>query len=143
MVIQISILDIYDCRSVSLVRTIENFENSYSSDIRVIFWKFDGEVLLMSEGYTEILTCPAHDLILKTRNLGYITLGSILEKLKTFNYILTSGLKVNDLDHSGNSCARQFLPVDTIISDLESKRQKIKVRVIMLLSVVQELRANL
>ena len=89
----------------------------------------------------EPLTCPASNPIEKTRNLGYISLGTNLEKLKSYGYILPSGFNVNDLDegkgiqetlkeraakYHKNKCARPYLPVDKIINDLQLKRNQNK-----------------
>ena len=61
--------------------------------------KIDWEKCCLCQGHKpEPLVCPANNPILKSRNAGYMTLGANLEKLKIFNYLLTSGFKVNDLD---------------------------------------------
>lgn len=81
---------------------------------------------LCQKDISEPLTCPAKKPVQKNRNLGYVTLGANLEKLKTFNYILPSGVKVNDMDeghgvqetlknradkYHKNTCARKFCPL--------------------------------
>lgn len=50
---------------------------------------------------SENLVCPANNVILSRRNLGYKTLSENLEKLKAFPYKLPSGRSASELDEGG------------------------------------------